>query len=179
MPKCKGHGQALVLSQQEADSILDACTPALRAVFSFGQVVRIRTQVSSCNPKSNGLHATERFGCARNGSGEGRSGVRAVLSHSTAAVKAGVMYYLKVGASQLERMRTARAFNVWLERMHPSCGADPAHTVRRWLRRRERLHRRPPRGKPRHQNGTQQTLRAATERRRAERRRCAGCISAR
>ena len=35
MPKCNGNGQALVLSQQEADSILDACTPALRAVVSF------------------------------------------------------------------------------------------------------------------------------------------------
>ena len=42
MPKCKGHGQALVLSQQEADSILDACTPALRAVFSFTRCTAAR-----------------------------------------------------------------------------------------------------------------------------------------
>ena len=42
MPKCKGHGQALVLSQQEADSILDRCTPALRAVFSFTRCTAAR-----------------------------------------------------------------------------------------------------------------------------------------
>ena len=35
MPKCNGCGQALVLSQREADAILDACSPALRGVFSF------------------------------------------------------------------------------------------------------------------------------------------------
>ena len=35
MPKSQGHGQALVLSQDQADAIIKACSPALRAAFSF------------------------------------------------------------------------------------------------------------------------------------------------
>ena len=35
MPKSQGHGQALVLSSEQADAVIEACSPALRAVFSF------------------------------------------------------------------------------------------------------------------------------------------------
>ena len=35
MPKSQGHGQALVLSQEQANAIIEACSPALRAAFSF------------------------------------------------------------------------------------------------------------------------------------------------
>ena len=35
MPKSQGHGQALVLSQEQADAVIQACSPTLRAVFSF------------------------------------------------------------------------------------------------------------------------------------------------
>ena len=43
MPKANGSGQALVLSQDEANGIIEACTPVMRAVFSFtrGTAARI------------------------------------------------------------------------------------------------------------------------------------------
>ena len=42
MPKSQGHGQALVLEQHDADAIVDACSPALRAVFSFARCTAAR-----------------------------------------------------------------------------------------------------------------------------------------
>jgi len=42
MPKAQGHGQALVLSQEEANSVVNACSPALRAVFSFARSTAAR-----------------------------------------------------------------------------------------------------------------------------------------
>jgi integrase/recombinase XerD len=37
MPKSMGFGQALVLTQEEADMIIEACPPATRALFSFAR----------------------------------------------------------------------------------------------------------------------------------------------
>jgi integrase/recombinase XerD len=42
MPKAQGHGQALVLSQEEANSIVNNCCPELRAVFSFARSTAAR-----------------------------------------------------------------------------------------------------------------------------------------
>ena len=42
MPKSQGHGQALVLEQRDADAIVNACSPALRAVFSFARCTAAR-----------------------------------------------------------------------------------------------------------------------------------------
>ena len=42
MPKAQGCGQALVLSQPEADAIIDACAPVHRAVFSFARCTAAR-----------------------------------------------------------------------------------------------------------------------------------------
>ena len=42
MPKSQGNGQALVLEQRDADAIVDACSPALRAVFSFARCTAAR-----------------------------------------------------------------------------------------------------------------------------------------
>ena len=42
MPKAQGCGQALVLSQPEADAIIDACAPVHRAVFSFARCTATR-----------------------------------------------------------------------------------------------------------------------------------------
>ena len=48
MPKANGSGQALVLSQDEANAIIDACGPVMRAVFSFtrGTAARISEVLS-------------------------------------------------------------------------------------------------------------------------------------
>jgi integrase/recombinase XerD len=48
MPKSNGSGQALVLSQDEADKIVQACSPMTRAVFSFarGSAARINEVLS-------------------------------------------------------------------------------------------------------------------------------------
>ena len=42
MPKSQGSGQALVLSQDEANAIIGACSPAMRAVFSFARCTAAR-----------------------------------------------------------------------------------------------------------------------------------------
>ncbi len=42
MPKSQGHGQALVLSQDEANAIIEACSPTLRAAFSFSRSTAAR-----------------------------------------------------------------------------------------------------------------------------------------
>ena len=42
MPKAQGCGQALVLAQEEADAIIDACAPVHRAVFSFARCTAAR-----------------------------------------------------------------------------------------------------------------------------------------
>ena len=42
MPKAQGCGQALVLAQEEADAIIDACPPVHRAVFSFARCTAAR-----------------------------------------------------------------------------------------------------------------------------------------
>ena len=42
MPKAQGCGQALVLAQEEADVIIDACAPVHRAVFSFARCTAAR-----------------------------------------------------------------------------------------------------------------------------------------
>ena len=42
MPKSHGHGQALVLSQAQADAVIQACSPTLRAVFSFARSTAAR-----------------------------------------------------------------------------------------------------------------------------------------
>ena len=42
MPKSQGSGQALVLSQGEANAIIDACSPVMRAVFSFARCTAAR-----------------------------------------------------------------------------------------------------------------------------------------
>jgi integrase/recombinase XerD len=48
MPKANGSGQALVLSQEEANAIIEACSPVMRAVFSFarGTAARISEVLS-------------------------------------------------------------------------------------------------------------------------------------
>ena len=48
MPKANGSGQALVLTQDEANGIIEACNPNLRAVFSFarGTAARISEVLS-------------------------------------------------------------------------------------------------------------------------------------
>ena len=42
MPKAQGCGQALVLAQDEADAIIEACAPVHRAVFSFARCTAAR-----------------------------------------------------------------------------------------------------------------------------------------
>ena len=42
MPKSQGSGQALVLSPDEANQIIEACSPAMRAVFSFARCTAAR-----------------------------------------------------------------------------------------------------------------------------------------
>ena len=42
MPKSQGSGQALVLSQDEANRIVDSCSPMMRAVFSFARCTAAR-----------------------------------------------------------------------------------------------------------------------------------------
>ena len=48
MPKSNGSGQALVLSQDEANKLIGACSPVMRAVFSFarGTAARINEVLS-------------------------------------------------------------------------------------------------------------------------------------
>ena len=42
MPKAQGCGQALVLAQEEADAVVEACAPIHRAVFSFARCTAAR-----------------------------------------------------------------------------------------------------------------------------------------
>ena len=42
MPKSQGHGQALVLEPSQADAVVAACSPAMRAVFSVARCTALR-----------------------------------------------------------------------------------------------------------------------------------------